>query len=59
MNEVVVWSFKDECHRTYLVPTKDDALKRMTDTWGKRYDRIEREVVEGGVPVPWAVKENT
>lgn len=32
------------------VPSQEEALKNSVATWGKRYDKIEREVVEGGVP---------
>lgn len=33
------------------IPSKDAAIKNSEKTWGERYDKIEREVVKGGIPL--------
>ncbi len=31
-------------------PNKEEAIQNSEATWGRKYDRVEREVVEGGIP---------
>lgn len=35
----------------WSIPSKEQAIAQIERTWGKRYDRIEREWVEGGIPL--------
>ena len=37
-------------YNQWVVPSKYDLLDRSKTTWGKQYDKIEREIVEGGLP---------
>lgn len=33
------------------IPTQEEALANSIKTWGKKFDKIEYEVVEGGIPI--------
>lgn len=35
---------------SYNIPSKDELLAYSEKTWGKKFDRVEHELVEGGLP---------
>ena len=35
----------------WRIPTRAEAMAQSSATWGKQYDRVERKVVEGGLPI--------
>lgn len=36
---------------TWRIPTRAEAMAQSSATWGKQYDRVERKMVEGGLPI--------
>ena len=39
--------------REYIVPNRVEALAHSERTKGSQWDRIERRVIEGGIPMIW------
>ncbi len=44
-------SVADDSVIEWRVPSRRETLLHSTSTWGRQYDRIERKVVEGGLPI--------
>lgn len=53
MNKIAVYSFFTNGLVYYMVPSKKAAEEQMEKTDGTQWDRIERELVTGGVPIAW------
>lgn len=53
MKKVKVWSNFEDSYVEYLVPRIVQARKYIGDTWGVQYDRTEKKLVEGGLPLVW------
>jgi hypothetical protein len=47
---IKVYNLYTNSYNEWIVPSKEQLLKNSVDTWGSKYDRIEHEVVSGGVP---------
>jgi hypothetical protein len=47
---VKVYNLYTNSYNEWIIPSKEQLLKNSVDTWGSKYDRIEHEVVSGGVP---------
>jgi len=50
---IKAYSLSQDCNTSYLIETQLEAARRSKETWGEQYDRIERRVVTGGIPVVW------
>jgi hypothetical protein len=37
----------------YTIPSVKEAHKLSKETWGSRYDPIEKKEIQGGIPVLW------
>ena len=53
MKKIKVWSNFEKGYVEYLVPRIVQARKHIGDTWGVQYDRTEKKLVEGGLPLVW------
>jgi hypothetical protein len=50
---VKAFSLTEDQEVGYIVETEFEAFKRHRETFGSQYDKIERRVVSGGIPVLW------
>jgi hypothetical protein len=48
-----VWSNFEDGYVEYLIPRIVEARKYIGDTWGQQYDKTEKKLVEGGLPLIW------
>lgn len=42
-----------EDNSTYLVPSKQQRIDHIQQTWGSEYDPIEKRIISGGLPLVW------
>jgi len=53
VKKIKVWSNFEEGYVEYLIPRIVQARNYIGETWGSQYDRVEKKLVEGGLPLVW------
>lgn len=50
MGNIKVYNLSLDNYTEWVLPTKNVLLEHSKNTWGTRYDKIEHELVSGGLP---------
>lgn len=51
MKTVKTFRLWSNSYVNYAIPSYEELLKNSKDTWDTTYDKIERSIIKGGIPV--------
>lgn len=51
MKTIKAFNLYENKYSEWDVPSKEELLLNSKLTWGKKYDKVERELLEGGLPM--------